>query len=145
MATHENVDLLSVVVGVTNKVAEAVVDRFCNWKAAPAESFMVETHVPGANGAPAVGILGMKPDADAVGTGNVASSMVLPGCQTVVELGEAVSAGNPLRVGGNGGEVDGAAYHANASGDVIVAYALTDGAVGEKISIHFVGYHGVVA
>jgi hypothetical protein len=137
----------SITVAVTNDssgVGAALPFRFCTWKTSGAFKEVI-THVPGANGAAARGILGMKTDQN-VKSAVCSSTMVLPdGCQALIELGEAVTApGQAIRVGGNSTEVDGAGYLADATGDVIVAYALETGAVGEVIAIEFVGYAGLV-
>lgn len=145
---HENVRTLSVLVKVVNGVAAALPNRFCQIDTADTANLLsVKTHVPGATGAVSQGILGMKADPKAApsGTNYCACPMVLPGCQAEIELGEAVTdLSVPLRVGGNSSEVDGAAYLANATGDVIVAYPLTLGVVGEIIPILYVGYAGVI-
>lgn len=152
MALYENVRNISCRVRITSGVASAIMYRFCTWTQPALEPYEVKTHVPGANGAAARGILAMKPDpngvrAFATTTGYVNSSIALPdGGQCLVELGEAVTDLDvPLRIGGNSTEVDGAAYLANATGDVIVGYPLKTGGVGEIIPIQFIGYGGVVA
>lgn len=144
MSLYENVRNLTVVVAVTSSVPAALYCRFANWVDG-GEDFQVVTHVPGANGAAARGVLAMKVDAKNIVDGIGASSIALPdGGQCLIELGEAVTVkGAPLRVGGNSTEVDGAAYLANATGDVIVGYALSLGAVGDIIPFQFVGYAGV--
>lgn len=138
MALHERVVPISVQVEVVDGVAKALVDRFVTWEtSSPAEREVI-THVPGAAGAPAVGILAMKPDTRNVTNGYVTSSMVAPdGCIATVLLGENATQGAKLRIGGNSSEVDGAAYLANAQGDYIVGYAIEGGSAGEVISIHF--------
>jgi len=144
MATYENVRNLSVTCKVTSNVAAMQIYRFAKRVTSNNEFCEFATHVPGALGAAAEGICSMKPDAKNVKNGYVASSIALPGGQALVELGEAVTdLSVPLRIGGNSTEVDGAAYLANATGDVIVAYPLKTGVVGEIIPILFVGYAGV--
>lgn len=145
MSTNENVRLLTVLVNVTAGVAGAVANRFCLIDSAGTEPSVVKTHVPGANGAAAQGILAMKPDAAGRVNGLVACSMAIPGGKVPLELGQAVAQGDPIRIGGNSTEVDGAGYKADATGDVIVAYATKAGAVGEVIPVLFTGYSGVVA
>lgn len=144
MAAYENVRNLTVLVKVTAGVAAALMYRFVEIDAAATEDPAVKTLVPGgATGAIPDGILAMKADTN-IGDGYVASSMALPdGAQVLIELGENVSAGDWLRVGGNGAEVDGAAYLANAQNDIRVAKALSDGVVGQIIPILFTGYRGV--
>lgn len=144
MAASELTANLSVLVKVTNSVPDALRYRFAQFDSAATEPRGVKTHVPGANGAAAQGILAMSADTKIV-NGYVASSIIKPdGSIALVELGEAVAAiGAKLRVGGNGAEVDGAAYLADAVGDVIVAYALALGSVGDIIPVQFVGYAGV--
>ncbi len=145
MASYENTSSITVMVAVVGGVAAALPYRFCKFDPAGAEPFCVITHVPPALGEAADGILAMKADKN-VGTGLTASSMILPnGSQALIELGENCAQGALLRVGGNGAEVDGAAYLANAAGDVIVAKALKAGVVGEVIPIQFYGYRGLFA
>lgn len=143
MATYENVRTVSVQTAVTSSVAAALPFRFATWKngGQPRE---VETHVPGATGAAARGVIAMKADARNVVNGFAQTSMALPdGGICLIELGEAViDITVPLRVGGNSTEVDGAAYLANATGDVIVGYPLALGAVGDVIPFQFVGFAG---
>lgn len=144
MAAYENVRNLSAVTLVTAGVAAAAMYRFIEWDDAATEEFGVKTHVPGANGAASDGIGAMKPDTK-IGDGYVAMLIAVPdGGQCVIELGEDASAGDDLRVGGDGAEVDGAAYLADAAGDVIVAKALTDGVAGQIIPIQYFGYRGEV-
>lgn len=142
MATNEATQNLSVSVNVASGVAAALPYRFANWDTTAGR---VITHVPGANGAPSIGILAME--VDTASDGEKQSSIVIPnGGIAVVELGEAVSTvGAALRVGGNSSEVDGAAYLANASNDVIVGYALETGSVGDIIRFQYFGYHGLTA
>lgn len=144
MATYENTRSISVLVAVAGGVAAAAMYRFVTVDPAGAEDFVVKTLVPGANGAAADGILAMAPDTK-VGTGLVASSMILPdGAQALIELGQNCAKGDLLRAGGNGAEVDGAAYLADAAGDIIVAKALSAGVVGQIIPVQFYGYRGAV-
>lgn len=148
MSVYENVRNLSVVTKVTAGVAAMKMYRFAKPVFAGGAKYEYETHVPGANGAAAFGICAMKPDAKNAPNGElVTTSIALPdGGQALIELGEAVTdLSVPLRIGGNGAEVDGAAYLANASGDVIVAYPLELGVVGQIIAIQFFGYRGTVA
>lgn len=152
MALYEACRNLSCRIKITSGVASAVMYRFATWTAGGSEPYEVKTHVPGATGAAARGILAMKADPNAVRqyastTGYVNSSIALPdGGQCLIELGEAVTDLDvPLRVGGNSTEVDGAAYLANATGDVIVAYPLALGSVGDIIPCQFVGYAGTAA
>lgn len=145
MAMHENSRRLSVLVAVTASVAGALPNRFCELDTT-GEYGQVKTFVPGANGGVPDGILAMKADTANVKDGVVASSMALPdGAQQTIELGEAVTKGDLIRCGGNSSEVDGAAYLADASGDVIVGKAIEAGAVGEIVSILFTGHAGTVA
>ncbi len=147
MAIHENVHLGSCQVRTVAGVAQALVDRFCTRVAASVNGVADEmiTFVPGANGGVPDGIIGMKPDAVNVPNGVVTTSYVLmDGCEAVIELGEVVTDGALLRVGGNGAEVDGAAYLADAAGDVQIGKALEAGAVGQKIRFKF-QYYGVHA
>lgn len=141
MAMFERITPQSCRVQVTNGVAAAIANRFCiRDPNATADDVMI-THVPGAAGAPAQGILCMKPDTVRTNfTGLVTSSYEPPkGAEPTIELGEAVTQrGAALRVGGNGAEVDGAAYLADASGDYIVGYAAEVGVVGQIIRFQFV-------
>jgi hypothetical protein len=138
MAAYENVRNVSVQVAVASSVAAALPYRFATWKNAGADREVI-THVPGANGAVARGILSMKADAAGVVDGFATSSMALPdGGICLVELAEAVTDITvPLRIGGNSSEVDGAAYLANATGDFIVGYPLQTGGVGAIIEFQF--------
>lgn len=141
MATYNSIRALPVKVNVSSGVAAALVDRFCVWDTTAER---VITHVPGANGAFAQGVL--QESVDVQSDGEKQSSMAMPGCIVKILLGETVSAiGAALRVGGNSSETDGAAYLANATNDVIVGYALETGAAGELISMYFVGYAGLAA
>jgi hypothetical protein len=147
MATYENCKNVSVQVAVVASVAAATYCRFARWQGTNPAQREVVLHVPTlAAGAPAQGIVGMRPDAKGVVNGYATTSLVLPdGGLAIVELGEAVTVvGTPLRIGGLGAEIDGTAYKADAAGDIIVGYALETGAVGELISFQFVGYQGVV-
>jgi len=141
--SFENLRSINVQVQLASNVAGALPNRFVAYETSSAEDREVITLVPGANGAVAAGILAQAIDTTAA-DGFYASSMVQPGGVAQVLLGENVTAGAPLRAGGNLTEVDGAAYLANAVGDVIIAYALEDGSAGEIVEIDFVGYHGVV-
>lgn len=144
MATYENCRTISVQAAVASSASTVIANRFVVWQGTtPAEKEVV-IHVPGANGAAARGICAMKPDAKAVVNGFAETTMALPdGGVAKVELGEAITTvGQVIRVGGNSTEVDGAAYMADATGDVIVGYALETGAIGEVIAIEFVGYAG---
>lgn len=138
MAAYENVRNVSVQVAVASSVAAALPYRFAKWVNGGVDR-QVATHVPGANGAVACGILAMKADAAGVKDGYATSSIALPdGGICLVELGEAVTDITvPLRIGGNSTEVDGAAYLANAAGDYIVGYPLQTGAVGNIIEFQF--------
>lgn len=137
MAAYENVRNVSVQVAVVNRVPAALMYRFAKWKNGGVDREVV-THVPGAAGAVAHGILAMRAD-PAVVDGFATSSIALPdGGIALVELGEAVTDITvPLRIGGNSSEVDGAAYLANAQGDYIVGYPLQTGAVGDIIEFQF--------
>lgn len=140
MAVHENVNLQSCRVRVVNGTANAIVDRFCVRDTTAGRADEMITHVPGAAGAPAQGIIAMRPDTQPFQntTGTVVTSYVAPnGSEAIVELGEAVTIGARLRVGGNGAEIDGAAYLADAAGDYIVGIAAEAGAVGQKIRFQF--------
>jgi hypothetical protein len=143
MALTEATRSVNVTVQVASSVAGALQNRFCIWEGTSPNDREVITHVPGALGAASVGILAENVDTDN-GDGFRESSMIIPdGGIAKVELGEAVvTVGSALRVGGNAGEVDGAAYLANATGDVIVGYALETGSAGEICSIQYVGFAG---
>ncbi len=145
MSLYENVRNISAVTNVVASVAAATMFRFVTWKN-NAGRWECENHVPAATGAAARGICAMKPDAKNVVDGLAVTLIALPdGGQCLVELGEAVvDLTVPLRIGGNAAEIDGAAYLANAAGDVIVAYPLQLGAVGDIIEIQFVGYAGLI-
>lgn len=141
MAVFENVTLQSCYVRITAGTAGAIVDRFCIPDATAGRVDEMITHIPGAAGAVAQGILAMVPDTiRSTFSGLVADSYVRPdGCEAVIELGEAVTVLNSaLRIGGNSTEVDGAAYLADASGDFIVGYAKELGVVGQKIRFQFI-------
>lgn len=141
MATSEMVSAITVAVNVSSSTAAALVNRFCIWDSSNAGR--VITHVPGANGAAARGVL--QEAVDTQSDGVKSSSMAVPtGTVVKILLGEAVSSpGAALRVGGNSSETDGAAYLADASNDVIVGYALDTGAAGDIIRMQFMGYVGV--
>jgi hypothetical protein len=141
----ESTKNINVTVEVTSGVPGALLYRFATWQGTTPGPKEVITHVPGANGAVARGILAEAPRAD-VGDGFYNSSIVVPdGSVAEVELGEAVTVvGSPLRVGGNSSEVDGAAYLADAQGDFIVGYALETGGVGAIIKFQFLGFAGLV-
>lgn len=145
MATYENIKTISRLVKITSGVAAALKYRFCTIDSTVSDnpsSPAVVTHVPAATGAAARGIVAMNPDTK-IANGYVSVAVAMPGGDALVELGEAVTTiGAALRIGGNSSEVDGAAYLADATGDVIVAYALKTGVVGEVIPIQFVGYAG---
>lgn len=149
MAVFESIKIQSAQVKITNGVAGAIVNRFVTWQTTTPGKDELITHVPGANGAPARGILAEVPNVNAVpnpGTGFVTVGYVRPdGSEMIVELGEAVTQGAPLRIGGNSTEVDGAAYLADATGDVIVGYALEAGGVGAVIRFEFTGFSGTFA
>jgi hypothetical protein len=156
MAVFELARTLNCVVRVASGVPAALYCRFAVWDTAQigvgSDAYEVKTHVPAATGAPAQGVLAQRISQNELsangGNGVYASQIAIPeGGQCLIELGEAVTAyGQPLRVGGNSTEVDGAAYLANATGDIIVGYALVaTGAVGEIIPFQFVGYHGAAA
>lgn len=152
MAIHENVTLQSCKVRITSGVAGATVDRFVVHETTAGRIDEVINYVPPAAGGVPDGILGMKPDIPrGIGDGTPYSGTVVTsyvrgdGCEAVIELGEAVTIGtttNWLRVGGNASEVKGAAYLADATGDVRVAKALESGAVGQKIRIQYLGFSG---
>lgn len=140
MAIFENVTLQSCYVRITAGVAGAIVDRFCIPDATSGHQDEMITHIPGANGAIAQGVLAMVPDTvRSTYNGLVADTYVRPdGCEAIIELGEAVTVLEaPLRIGGNSTEVDGAAYLADATGDFIVGYAKELGVVGQKIRFQF--------
>ncbi len=143
MSLYENVRTISATAAVVAGVAGALPFRFVTWVNG-GERWQVATQVPAATGAAARGICAMEVDTKNIVDGIGVTSVALPdGGQCLVELGEAVTDLTvPLRVGGNGAEVDGAAYLANATGDVIVAYPLQTGVVGDIIEIQFVGYAG---
>ncbi len=146
MANYENARSISAQALITNGVASCNIYRFVSWVNGGG-AFQVANQVPSATGAAARGICSMAPDNKNVTNGLVATSVAVPdGGQNLIELGEAVTDITvPLRVGGNSDEVDGAAYLANASNDVIVAYPLALGAIGDIIPIEFVGYAGLIA
>lgn len=142
MAMFESIKPQSCRVQVTNGVAAALPNRFCRRDPAADDDDVMITHVPGAAGAPAQGVLAMKATSlatKATDTFLATSSYVRPdGCEATIELGEAVTQrGAPLRIGGNSTEVDGAAYLADASGDYIVGYAAELGVVGQVIRFQF--------
>lgn len=142
MATYNAVTMIPVVVNVSSGTAAALINRFVTWDTS--NEGRVITHVPGANGAAAVGILmeAVETDSD----GEHESSMAIPnGAIVDVLLGENCTLGADLRVGGNSSETDGAAYLANATNDVIVAKALQAGSAGEIIRVQFLGYAGLAA
>lgn len=147
MATYEKATVISVQVKVTSSVAAAKMFRFAKWVATTPVNREVATLVPGALGAVPAGVIAMKPDAAGVVNGYCTVPMHVPdGGVGLVELGEAVTdLAVPLRVGGNSTEVDGAAYLANATGDVIVGYPLELGSVGQIISFQFIGNGGLAA
>lgn len=143
MAMFESIKPQSCRVQVTNGVAAALPNRFCRAVVNGAVDDLMETHVPGAAGAPAQGILAMSAtsiNTRATDTFLATTSYVRPdGCEATVELGEAVTQrGQALRIGGNSTEVDGAAYLADASGDYIVGYAKEVGVVGQVIRFEFI-------
>lgn len=141
MATVNSERKVPVKVNVSSGTPAALVKKFCVWDT---NADRVITHVPGAHGAAAVGILYESVETST--DGEHESAMILPGCITKITLGEAVTTvGAALRIGGNSSETDGAAYLANATNDVIVGYALSTGAVGDVISFHFTGYSGLAA
>lgn len=142
--SFENLRSINVQVQLASNTPGALANRFVVYETSSAEDREVITLVPGANGAAAAGILAQAIDTTAA-DGFYASSMVQPGGVAQIELGEAVTAGAPIRAGGNSGEVDGAAYLANATGDVIIGYALEAGAAGEIVEIDFMGFQGTVA
>ncbi len=139
MAMFERIKPQSCRVTVTAGVAAALPNRFCRAEVNGAADDLMITHVPGAAGAPSQGVLCMRADIPATGTGTftgvVTSSYTPPdGSEATIELGEAVTQrGAPLRIGGNSTEVDGAAYLADATGDYIVGYAKELGGVGAII------------
>lgn len=142
MAMHESIKPQSCRVQVTNGVAAALPNRFCRRDTAAAADDVMITHVPGAAGAPAQGVLAMRATSINTRTDETylaTTSYVRPdGCEATIELGEAVTQrGAPLRIGGNSTEVDGAAYLADAAGDYIVGYAAELGVVGQVIRFEF--------
>jgi hypothetical protein len=141
MASVGDVTLTTVLVDVTAGVAGALPDRFVQLSATAQD--LVVTAVPtSALGAAPLGILAEA--ADLTRNGRQQLSMVVPRSRAKIFLGEAVTTiGAPLRVGGFGAETDGAAFLANAAGDIIVGYARETGAVGEIIMIEFTGYNGL--
>jgi hypothetical protein len=144
MAGYESAKTVSMLATITNGVANVIRSRFVTLDPAGAGPRSVKTLVPGALGAYAIGICAMKPDRNGPKDGQVSVPVHVPdGGIGIIELGQAVAQGDPLRVGGNGAEVDGAAYKADAAGDVIVGFAEKAGGVGEFIGIHFVGFAGV--
>ena len=60
MAMHESIKPQSCRVQVTNGVAAALPNRFCRAVVNGAVDDLMETHVPGAAGAPAQGVLAMR-------------------------------------------------------------------------------------
>jgi hypothetical protein len=142
--SFENITSVNVSVQLASNVPGALANRFCAWETSSADEREVITLVPGANGAVAAGILAMDIDTTAA-DGFYVSTLVQPGAGIAqVLLGEAVTTGAALRAGGDSTEVDGAAYLANATSDVIIAYAMEAGSAGEIVSIAFTGYQGVV-
>jgi hypothetical protein len=149
MAMHESIKPQSCRVQITNGVAAALANRFCRRDTAAAADDVMITHVPPAAGAPAQGILAMRATSLNTRTDETylaTTSYVRPdGCEATVELAEAVTQrGAPLRIGGNGAEVDGAAYLADAVDDYIVGYAAELGVVGQIIRFEFINA-GLVA
>lgn len=142
MAMHENVHLGNCNVRVVNSVAQAIVDRFCvrtNANGVPDE--MITFVPPAATGGIPDGIIAMKPDAVNIVNGvAVTSYVVSDGCEATIELREACADGALLRCGGFGGEVAGAAYLADAAGDVQIGKALEAGAVGQIIRFIYKNY-----
>lgn len=144
MATTNAINLLPVMVKVTDKVPGALADRFVTYQTSSAAEREVITLVPGAAGGHPVGILAENVPTDK-GNGLYPSSIAVPdGSYPKVLLGENVTAGAPLRAGGNSTEVDGAAYLANAQNDIIIARAMEAGNAGEIIQIQFGPYGGLV-
>lgn len=144
MATYENCRTISATAAVASSASTVLANRFVLWQATTPNEREVVIHVPAATGAASPGICASKPDAKAVVNGYAQIAVAIPdGGVCKIELGEAVTAaGTKLRVGGNSTEVDGAAYLADATGDVIVAYALETGAIGDVIAIQYVGFAG---
>jgi hypothetical protein len=131
-----------VTVQLASSIPGALIRRFVRYETTTPGTREVITLVPGANGAYAAGILAESIDTTQ-SDGFYASSIVLPGGYTEIICGETWTTGAPLRSGGAGAEADGTAWLANATGDVIIAYALSDCTAGNIGTINFVGYAGV--
>lgn len=137
MALTEKTGFVSVDVNVASGVAAALPNRFVVWDS---NAGRVITLVPAATGAFADGILAEEVDATIDGVKTAAMLMPGPVIGKVL-LGEAVvTVGSTLRAGGNGAEVDGAAYLADATGDIAIAKALEVGGIGAIISVSFPGF-----
>lgn len=138
MSVYENANTITVQVRITDGVPAVKFGQFATWDTSSPGTREVVAHVPGAAGAPAVGIIAMKPDTRNVTNGLVAVPMAIPdGSICIVQVAEAGSQGDKMRVGGNSTEVDGAAYLANAQGDYIVGTLMEDAAVGDYASMQF--------
>lgn len=136
---------LTVSVQLTSNVAAALLRRFVTYETSSPGFREVITAVPAAaTGRGVPGILAEEIDTT-LSNGFYASSIVMPGGITEVLCGETMTQGAAVRVGGYSAETDGAAYIANASGDVIVGWCLEDCTAGNIATIHFVGYAGTVA
>lgn len=144
MAMHEGVTLQSCKVRITAGAAAAIVDRFCIRDTTAGRGDEMITYVPGANGGVPDGIIAMKPDTVSPDySGTVVTTYVrADGAEAVIELGEIAGAGVWLRAGGNSTEVDGAAYLADATGDVRIFKTAEAGVVGQKVRGNFHPYAG---
>lgn len=148
MAMHQGIgDLGNCQVKVVNAVPAALVDLFCvRQVTSPGVDEMI-TYVPtSANGGFPDGIIAMAPTTRAIanpGTGFVTTSYVrMNGYEAVITLAEACAQGALLRCGGLSAEVDGAAYLADATGDVAIGKACEAGVVGQVIRFQF-QYYGI--
>jgi len=143
MADNTN-DNLTVTVQLTSNVAGALLRRFVTWETSSPNFREVITAVPAAaTGRMVPGILAEAIDTT-LADGFYNSSIVIPGGITEVLCGETITQGAPVRVGGYSAETDGAAYIANATGDVIVGWASQDCTAGNILTFNFVGYAGVI-
>lgn len=147
MALFHGIHLANCQVRVINSVAQALVDLFCvRQTTTPGQDEMI-TYVPtlAAGGYPD-GIIAMQPETTRAvpnpGNGLVTTSFVPwgRGGEANIILAEACAQGALLRCGGLGGEVDGAAYLADATGDVAIGKACEAGAVGQVIRFQFAFY-----
>lgn len=148
MALYHGIHLGNCTVRVINGVAQALVDLFCiRQTTTPGQDEMI-TYVPGANGGYPDGIIAMQPETTRAipnpGNGLVTTSFVPwgRGGEANITLAEACAQGALLRCGGNSTEVDGAAYLADATGDIAIGKSCEAGVIGQVIRFQF-GFYGV--